>query len=164
VVGLWKSEEELLKNLPLLTESDLNSDDLASETVNGHSKYTIESLLNWIEAWLAKRLKIDPDQIDASKSFADYGLDSVMAVEFSQALGDWLKYPLEATILWNFSTIESLAQHLTTELKKTSSDVQPKSPPEPEISSQLNHASPSEIESLINQEISALEKLLERGQ
>lgn len=35
-----------------------------------------------------------------------------MAVEFIQSLEDELHQPLDATLLWNFPTIESLAQHL----------------------------------------------------
>ena len=161
VVGLWKSEVEILKNVANSLES--SQYDLTSESLHGNSEYTIESILNWIEAWVAKKLKIDPHQIDPSKSFADYGIDSIMAVEFSQALGDWLEHPLEATILWNFSTIESLGQYLTDELKKKSSASQPLVLDEQEISPAPNYPPQLEIESLIDQEILELEKLLGAG-
>ena len=161
VVGLWKSEVEILKNVANSLES--SQYDLTSEPLHGNSEYTIESILNWIEAWVAKKLKIDPHQIDPSKSFADYGIDSIMAVEFSQALGDWLEHPLEATILWNFSTIESLGQYLTDELKKKSSASQPLVLDEQEISPAPNYPPQLEIESLIDQEILELEKLLGAG-
>ena len=161
VVGLWKSEVEILKNVANSLES--SQYDLTSESLHSNSEYTIESILNWIEAWVAKKLKIDPHQIDPSKSFADYGIDSIMAVEFSQALGDWLEHPLEATILWNFSTIESLGQYLTDELKKKSSASQPLVLDEQEISPAPNYPPQLEIESLIDQEILELEKLLGAG-
>ncbi|MBD2385058.1 AMP-binding protein [Cylindrospermum sp. FACHB-282] len=172
VVGLWKSEDELLKNQGSPNESNLNYPNileiprynLVPKPLTSSSKYTIESLLNWIEEWLAKKLKIDPNKIDASKSFADYGMDSVMAIELSQALGDWLEHPLEATILWNFSTIESLAQYLTTEIQlTTSSSSEQQLKTEQKISSEVNYTSQLEIDVLIEQEILELEKLLERG-
>lgn len=75
-------------------------------------KRTIE---DWIVQWLAKQLEIAPNAISSSKAFADYGLDSVMAVELAQDLGLFLDLsePLEVTLAWNFPTIELLASHLS---------------------------------------------------
>jgi acyl carrier protein len=72
------------------------------------------ALENWMIQWLSKQLKISPAQIDPAKAFADYGLDSVMAVELAQDLGDFLKLaePLEVTLAWNFPTIQALASRL----------------------------------------------------
>ncbi|HBY76786.1 MAG TPA: hypothetical protein DEG47_07240, partial [Cyanobacteria bacterium UBA11148] len=36
---------------------------------------------NWMVEWLVKELKLPTNAIDTTKSFADYGLDSVTAVE-----------------------------------------------------------------------------------
>jgi len=44
-----------------------------------------------------------------------------MAVEFIQELEDYLHDSLEATLLWNFPTIESLAQHLAQSREQTQS-------------------------------------------
>ncbi|MBD2195442.1 MULTISPECIES: AMP-binding protein [Calothrix] len=171
VVGLWKLEDELLENSALLTTSESNSvhtlensqSDLTLQPIHSSSKYNLDSILSWIETWLAQKLKIDPHQIDPSQSFADFGIDSVMAVEFSQALGDWLEIPIEATILWKFSTIESLGKYLITELQFTKpSCAKTQSQPQQENLSAINHNSQIGIEALINQEISALEKLLEK--
>jgi acyl carrier protein len=173
VVGLWKLEDELLEDQTLSTISASNSahtlkksqSNLTSQPLTGSSKYNLDSILNWIETWLAKKFKIYPHQIDTSQSFADFGMDSVMSVEFSQALGDWLEIPIEAAILWKFSTIESLGKYLITELQFTKpSSSQLQSQPQQETLSALNQISQTEIESLINQEISALEKILEKGQ
>ncbi|MBD2607827.1 AMP-binding protein [Scytonema hofmannii FACHB-248] len=173
VVGLWKLEDELLEDQTLSTTSASNSahtlkksqSNLTSQPLTGSSKYNLDSILNWIETWLAKKFKIHPHQIDTSQSFADFGMDSVMSVEFSQALGDWLEIPIEAAILWKFSTIESLGKYLITELQFTKpSSSQLQSQPQQETLSALNQISQTEIESLINQEISALEKILEKGQ
>ncbi len=75
-------------------------------------KRTIE---NWIVQWLAKQLSVNVSTISPAKAFADYGMDSVMAVELAQDLGTFLKLsdPLEVTLAWNFPTIEALASHLT---------------------------------------------------
>ncbi len=69
---------------------------------------------NWIVQWLSERLDIAVGSIEPSKAFADYGLDSVMAVELAQDLSDFFSIPepLEATLAWNFPTIRALSGHL----------------------------------------------------
>jgi acyl carrier protein len=88
--------------------------------INSIKSETSASIENWIENWLVKKLKIDADTIDVDTSFADYGMDSVTAVELAQDLEEWLqsslKSSLEVTILWNFPTIRSLANYLNHEI------------------------------------------------
>ena len=75
------------------------------------------SIQTWIVDWLSQKLKLPPSTIDRQKSFADYGIDSVIAVELAQDLEEWLGYPqaIEATIAWNFPTIESLSNYLASQ-------------------------------------------------
>ncbi|MEB3278828.1 MAG: AMP-binding protein [Lyngbya sp.] len=79
-----------------------------------HSKL-IERLQDELIEWLSQKLKIPAHQIDPTHAFADYGIDSVMAVELAQDLEEklGLSQPLEATIAWNFPTIKSLAEYLS---------------------------------------------------
>ncbi len=81
---------------------------------NGHSGRALES---WIAGQLAQRLHTTPSAIDLHKPFADYGLDSVAAVELVHALQSWLQSTgrtstIEVTDLWDFPTIAALARHL----------------------------------------------------
>ena len=80
--------------------------------------HTGETIQNWIENWLVKKLKIDAKLVNSSQSFAEYGMDSVMVVELSQELEDWLgqALELEATIAWNFPTTEALAHYIASQL------------------------------------------------
>jgi acyl carrier protein len=82
---------------------------------------TVASLQHWLCHWLAQRLQIVEATIDPEKAFADYGLDSVLAVELAQALEDamGLTQPLDATLVWNFPTLQTLAVHLATGLQGT---------------------------------------------
>lgn len=75
---------------------------------------SIDKLQNWIVTWLINKLNIPPDSVNFSKSFADYGVDSVMAVELAEDLKVKLKLPqsLEPTLAWNFPTIEALSEYL----------------------------------------------------
>ncbi|HBL14897.1 MAG TPA: hypothetical protein DD379_26600 [Cyanobacteria bacterium UBA11162] len=65
--------------------------------------------------WLVKELKLPTNAIDTTKSFADYGLDSVTAVELADALQDWLGVTLSPTLAYDYPTIESMAQYLAKE-------------------------------------------------
>ncbi|MCC5622745.1 AMP-binding protein [Nostoc sp. CHAB 5715] len=69
----------------------------------------------WLINWLSHKLHISISEIDSTKAFADYGIDSVTAVELAQDLQEWLgiSQRLEATIAWNFPTIEDLARYLS---------------------------------------------------
>ncbi|HEY9800554.1 MAG TPA: AMP-binding protein [Leptolyngbyaceae cyanobacterium] len=75
-----------------------------------------ESIEQWIADWLHQKLNVKLDTIIASKSFVDFGLDSIHAVDLAKDLEDWLKEPLEATIIWNFPTIQALSQYLGNKL------------------------------------------------
>jgi acyl carrier protein len=69
-----------------------------------------------IERWLIERiatLTASPlDSIDPDRPMEGYGLTSVMAVGMSADLEDWLEIAVEATIVWDYPTVATLAQHL----------------------------------------------------
>ncbi len=52
------------------------------------------------------------DEVDASRSFADLGLDSVKAVELALDLETWLGRPVPATVFWTYPNIKALTEHL----------------------------------------------------
>ena len=76
-----------------------------------------QSIQVWLSQWLSNKLQIPLDKIDRTKAFADYGIDSVMAVELAQDLEEWLPDDLEVepTLAWNFPSIEALAGYLAGE-------------------------------------------------
>jgi acyl-CoA synthetase (AMP-forming)/AMP-acid ligase II/alkylation response protein AidB-like acyl-CoA dehydrogenase/acyl carrier protein len=67
-----------------------------------------------IVVWLANRLRIPVSKIEAGRSFADHGLDSLSSVELAKDLSDMLGREIDATVVWNFATIDELAEHLAT--------------------------------------------------
>ena len=137
------------------SDVDLNHHHNSTDTVIKHNNSQHqENIEIWIEKWLAKQPGIEVSTITHQASFADYGMDSVLAVELVQALENWLETSLDATILWNFSTIESLAQYLATkkQTKKKTNNTSIKSKPE--------ELPKTEIEKSVTEELAALEKLL----
>lgn len=68
-----------------------------------------------IAGWLADRLGIERRSIDRERPFAEYGLNSVLAVALAEDLSRWTGQPVIPTITWHFSTISSLASRLIPE-------------------------------------------------
>ena len=73
---------------------------------------TAEQIEAWLVKAIAKSLRIDENQIDPGRPFADFGIDSVAAVELSGDLEDWLGKKVAPTVVWDYPTVTSLAAHL----------------------------------------------------
>ena len=73
---------------------------------------TVKEIEAWLVKAIAKSLRIDEAKIDPARPFAEYGIDSVAAVELSGDLEDWLGKKVAPTVVWDYPTITSLAAHL----------------------------------------------------
>jgi acyl carrier protein len=75
-----------------------------------HTKYplTREQIESWILNWLSARDDERNFPFDTNTPFAEMGLGSIDAVEFSAELSCFIGYPLDSTIVWQFPTITSL--------------------------------------------------------
>ncbi|MDB9377904.1 acyl-CoA dehydrogenase family protein, partial [Nodularia sphaerocarpa] len=106
---------------------------------------SVSQISTWLKTWIAEKLHISTSTIDTNKAFADYGIDSITAVELTQDLQQWLNIsqPLDATIAWNFPTITALANYLgeVTSKNPTPSD------------NNLDNLSTIDIAQLLSQEI-----------
>ena len=73
-----------------------------------------KTIEQWLSQWLAQRLRLEIADIESTRALADYGVDSVMAVELAQDLEDLLDLPqpLDVTLAWNFPTLATLSRHL----------------------------------------------------
>jgi alkylation response protein AidB-like acyl-CoA dehydrogenase/acyl carrier protein len=119
------------------------------------TKASANAIQEWIVKWLSKELKLSPQAIDSSKSFADYGMDSVVAVELAQDLGEWLHQSLDATVAWNFPTIKALSVYLADESQSVNSASS--IPIEtPKVTSPIESLSEAEIAKLLADEIAKI--------
>ncbi|MEP7272107.1 MAG: phosphopantetheine-binding protein, partial [Acidobacteriota bacterium] len=105
---------------------------------------------DWIAQWLTDTLCIQRGEVDAEKSFFDYGLTSSQAMKLASDAGEWLGMSLGATIAWRFPTVDELARHLA----------DPRSNPEgdesaPRAETGLDGFSIAEIAELLSAEIAA---------
>lgn len=65
-----------------------------------------------IVQWLSRHLYLEERQIDIHAPFAEYGLNSMLAVALAEELSHWTGNPVTPTITWHFSTVSSLAARL----------------------------------------------------
>jgi acyl-CoA synthetase (AMP-forming)/AMP-acid ligase II/acyl carrier protein len=75
-----------------------------------------ERIEAWILDWLVEQAGVRGADIDRDKPFAEYGLDSLTAVELSQRLEAWLGVELNAVIAWNYPTPHKIAHYLAREV------------------------------------------------
>jgi len=66
----------------------------------------------WLVTKLAEILELDPNSIDPYLDLTDYGLSSIETVNLSGDLENFLARRLSPTLLWDYPTIDALAQYL----------------------------------------------------
>jgi acyl carrier protein len=116
------------------------------------------ALQQWLATWLAQALHLTPAEIDVTRPFAEYGLDSVTAVELTEALQTAIPQPLSSTLAYEYPTIEAVAAYLGTQLGQAAA-VPPTAPPSAtdeeelaELLTELEGLSEAEVEELLGQQ------------
>ncbi len=71
-----------------------------------------ERIEEWLLKWLVSRLSMDPADVARDRPFAEFGVDSLTAVELSRELEDEFEVPLPAIVAWNYPTPAALARYL----------------------------------------------------
>ncbi|NEP61656.1 MAG: KR domain-containing protein, partial [Symploca sp. SIO2G7] len=101
---------------------------------------------------------------ELTTSFFDMGMDSLMAVELKNQLDAHLGTPVAATVIFEFPTIRTLAAHLVEMV--CAADPPPADGLAPDLHGEpppANPDPPPDVSSEIEQELAALETLLERS-
>lgn len=79
---------------------------------NSPMPQTTESIEAFLTVEIARCLNIEANQVDTQVSFNEYDLESTEALILLDKLETRLGRTLSPTMLWNYPTIESLAQYL----------------------------------------------------
>ena len=75
-------------------------------------KRSSREIAAFLSMQIAEHVAVSPQEIDTQASFESFGLDSVKGMVILGRLESWLDAKLSATLLWNYPTIELLAQRL----------------------------------------------------
>ncbi|MFN6560832.1 MAG: amino acid adenylation domain-containing protein [Nostoc sp. ChiSLP01] len=73
---------------------------------------TKEEIAAWLLVKVAEQLQVSPHEIDICEPLAQYGLSSLAAVRISGKLQEWLERELSPSLLYDYPTIQALAQYL----------------------------------------------------
>lgn len=87
---------------------------------------------SWLLTWLVQRAAIPRGEVHRDKPFAEYGLDSLTAVEMSQELEDWLGVEVSPTVAWNYPTPATLSVYLARQVDGEEPTVETATPVEVE--------------------------------
>jgi acyl carrier protein len=82
------------------------------------STATAAEIEQWLVTQLAEILELPPAEIDVTARFDRYGLDSIAAVSLTGDLEDWLDYELDPVLMYDYPTIQGVAQYLAQELEQ----------------------------------------------
>lgn len=101
------------------TKKSIVSENIKADVKGNNSQklLTAKDIEAWIVSYLAKLLEIEPGEVNVTIPFDRYGLDSSVAVGLTGDLEDWMERKLDPTLLYDYPTIQALAQHLAEEFK-----------------------------------------------
>lgn len=73
---------------------------------------TAGEIESWLVARLSQLLGIEPARIETSRPLTRYGLDSIVAIELTADLEEWLQQAVPNSLLWDEPTIKDIAAFL----------------------------------------------------
>lgn len=76
------------------------------------SQPSIEDIQAETKSLLATRLSIKESDVDLTKTFTGYGLDSIDAITLIGDLEDKFEIELPSTLLWDFENINQMAEYV----------------------------------------------------
>jgi acyl carrier protein len=70
------------------------------------------AIQQWLVSQIAELIEVRPSEIDVTKPFQYYGLNSAEAAMLSVDLENWLRITVTPTLAWDYPTIEAAAGYL----------------------------------------------------
>ena len=80
--------------------------------------YSIE---RWLMDWLDERLKARGLSLRPATTFAEIGLDSILAIELTMEFNATFSVAVDASAVWDYPSISTLAAYLATQIWRTQS-------------------------------------------
>ncbi|MFZ1290695.1 MAG: AMP-binding protein [Melioribacteraceae bacterium] len=116
--ALLKNELEIIYEWDFNQTIDSKINSLNKEIVFETNNKNKEQIVEFISKKVSEELKIHINEIDKEKPFSEYGFDSSKSLSLVGELEEFINYTLEPTLLWNYPTINKLANFLSTEKTK----------------------------------------------
>jgi acyl carrier protein len=111
---------------------------------------TRESIGEWLIRWIARELAMPPEDVETSKSLLNYSLSSVTAMMLVGDLEEWLKLTLPPTLVWDYPSIDAIADYLTEQVGSSTTEV----PAGAEVFPAIDGLSDQEVDALLSRMMS----------
>lgn len=132
-------------------------------SVNGIESFeSVATIEGWLVSQLAERLGLEALEIDVEEDFANYGLNSIEAINLSGDLETILGRRLPPTLLWDYPNICTLAKYLadhnnTLDMTQYQKGISPKDAEH--LLHHLDQLSDADVDTLLNILLSEQEKI-----
>ena len=87
----------------------MSGGDLETRASSPPSKAEIEL---WLRSTIAELTGLAASEVDVHVRFTRFGVDSASALIVTDMLSEWLALDLDATVLYEYETIEQLSRYL----------------------------------------------------
>ncbi|MEM7346851.1 MAG: acyl carrier protein, partial [Chloroflexota bacterium] len=111
-----------------------------------------EEIQDWLIRWIIEKLQLPAEIVESETAFADYGLDSLSAIELASDLEDWLEethgaITVDTTLAWSYPTIKALARFLGDIIEASQTDSASGDPSQELVTAASSEASDQSSES-----------------
>ncbi|KAH3758680.1 beta-ketoacyl synthase [Pelomyxa schiedti] len=99
-------------DLPVVSGLLPKKEEPAAEEEEKKPVKTQEEIQNWLTAEFAEALQSSPTAIDIDTPLRNFGVESMVVVNITAALSDWLGVRVSPALVYDFPTISLLSKHL----------------------------------------------------
>lgn len=125
IVSQWSADmqEEEPRITEELSVDQVNREQPAMLASKGEStRPAPEVVVGWLIEQIARHAKLSAQHIDIHAPFEAYGLDSLAAVSISGEMERWLGCRLSPTLIYDYPSIETLANYIASESSMAAGD------------------------------------------
>ncbi len=89
---------------------------LRGRPIGTNEKPDLSHISSEITQWIIKNLDLNPRFVKPNVPFSQFGIDSIKGIEFANEIQKRWGLEFDPTIIWNYSTIESLATFIGSQM------------------------------------------------
>jgi polyketide synthase PksN len=109
---------ELLKQINNVSKEKQTNEETSENSQEVHTGVTKREIVDSIENIVKNILHYDEGEIDRELTFKDLGFDSISGAEIVRDINELYELGLDSSILYDYSTIDLLAEYIENEKKK----------------------------------------------
>ncbi|UCJ09482.1 KR domain-containing protein [Chitinophaga pendula] len=122
--GRWKPEQLLQKALEPSPAVQAPVTPVPQEKKLAPAADLFTGVRGWLLTLFAQELKIAADRLETDTAFQDYGVDSIILTQIVRHINQLIPAPMDPSILYEYATIDALADWLSKEYESPLRELQ----------------------------------------